>query len=60
MSAPMKVDPELLSYAVSSTERKWISAVLEHGSMHAAAKVLGEHRNNGRQAVALVDDDVAR
>jgi len=54
MTAPMKVEPELLNYCVSATERKWISATIEHGSMQAAARALGENRNNGRQAVERV------
>jgi hypothetical protein len=54
MTAPMKIEPELLNYCVSATERKWISATIEHGSMQAAARALGENRNNGRQAVERV------
>jgi hypothetical protein len=50
----MTLDPDMLNYCVSDTERKWINAVIEYGSMQAAARELNEHRNNGRQAVERV------
>lgn len=54
MPEPLKLDPKLMEYCVSEAEKTYLDAVLQAGSVQAAARALETNRNNIRQAVERV------
>lgn len=54
MPEPLKLDPTLMEYCVSEAEKTYLDAVIQAGSVQAAARQLETNRNNIRQAVERV------
>ena len=60
MGAPIQIDPELLKYAVSEQEKRYIEKTIEIGSMRAASKALGVHDGTIHQAIQRVQARAAK
>ena len=59
MAAPQQVDPGILKYA-TPTQRVNLEAVIEHGSMSAAARSLGKNYSSVRDSYMQVEAKAAR
>lgn len=59
MSEAVKIDPKLIEYA-NEGQARYLAAIIEHGSIHAAARMLGVCKSSVQKAVKTVRAHAAR
>lgn len=60
MGANLEIDPELLNYTATETQRKYLQAAIDHGGARPAATALGINKNRIHEALAAAKARAAR